>query len=276
MDQIINVYAREVFDSRGNPTVEVEVELASGGKGHGIVPSGASTGAFEAVELRDGDKDRLMGKGVLQAVKNVNELIAPELLGMDGLNQQLIDQTMLEMDGTPNKEKLGANAILAVSIAAAKAAADTLGLPLYKYLGGVNAKVLPVPMLNILNGGAHADNNVDIQEFMIMPVGAESFKEGMIQCVEIYHTLKKVLQEDNLATGVGDEGGFAPNLESNEEALQIIIRAIEKAGYKPGEEIMLALDVAASEIYDGDAKVYKLASEGVEKTSREMVDSTKN
>lgn len=272
MDTITHVYAREVFDSRGNPTIEVEVELDSGGKGLGIVPSGASTGAFEAVELRDGDNDRLFGKGVSQAVKNVNQVIAPELIGLNGLDHQLIDETMIALDETENKGKLGANAILGVSIATAKAAADTLGIPLYKYLGGVNAKDLPVPMMNILNGGAHADNNVDIQEFMIMPVGAESFKEGMVQCVEIYHTLKKVLQEENLATGVGDEGGFAPNLSSNEEALQIIIRAIEKAGYTPGSDIKLALDVAATEIYDGDSKVYKLASEGVEKTAKEMVD----
>jgi len=272
MDTITSIYAREVFDSRGNPTIEVEVELESGGRGLGIVPSGASTGAFEAVELRDGDSDRLFGKGVLQAVENVNQIIAPELVGLNGLDQQMIDETMIALDGTDNKEKLGANAILGVSIATAKAAADTLRLPLYKYLGGVNAKELPVPMMNILNGGAHADNNVDIQEFMIMPVGADSFKEGMIQCVEIYHTLKKVLQEENLATGVGDEGGFAPNLSSNEEALQIIIRAIEKAGYTPGADIKLALDVAATEIYDREAKVYKLASEGVEKTAEEMVD----
>lgn len=272
MDTITQIYAREVFDSRGNPTIEVEVELESGGRGLGIVPSGASTGAFEAVELRDGDSDRLFGKGVLQAVENVNQVIAPELIGLNGLDQQMIDETMIALDGTENKGKLGANAILGVSIATAKAAADTLGLPLYKYLGGVNAKDLPVPMLNILNGGAHADNNVDIQEFMIMPVGADSFKEGMVQCVEIYHTLKKVLQKENLATGVGDEGGFAPNLSSNEEALQIIIRAIEKAGYTPGTDIKLALDVAATEIYDGETKVYKLASEGVEKTAKEMVD----
>lgn len=272
MDTITNVYAREVFDSRGNPTIEVEVELESGGKGLGIVPSGASTGAFEAVELRDGNSDRLFGKGVLNAVDNVNKLIAPELIGLNGLDQQLIDETMIALDKTDNKGKLGANAILGVSIATAKAAADTLGIPLYKYLGGVNAKDLPVPMMNILNGGAHADNNVDIQEFMIMPVGAGSFKEGMVQCVEIYHTLKKVLQEENLATGVGDEGGFAPNLSSNEEALQIIIRAIEKAGYTPGSDIKLALDVAATEIYDGETRVYKLASEGVEKNAKEMVD----
>lgn len=272
MDTIMHIHAREVFDSRGNPTVEVEVELESGGRGLGIVPSGASTGAFEAVELRDGDKERLLGKGVLKAVENVNEILAPRLIGLDGLDQQLIDETMIELDGTENKGNIGANAILGVSIATAKAAADTLGLPLYKYLGGVNAKDLPVPMMNILNGGAHADNNVDIQEFMVMPVGASSFKEGMVQGVEIYHALKKVLQEENLATGVGDEGGFAPNLASNEEALQIIIRAIKKAGYEPGVDIKLALDVAATEIYDSEAKVYKLASEGVEKTSEQMVD----
>ncbi len=272
MDTITNIYAREVFDSRGNPTIEVEVQLQSGGRGLGIVPSGASTGAFEAVELRDGDKDRLLGKGVLKAVENVNLLIAPELFGLNGLDQQMIDETLIALDGTENKGKLGANAILGVSIATAKAAADALGLPLYKYLGGVNAKELPVPLMNILNGGAHADNNVDIQEFMIVPVGAETFKEGMTQCVEIYHTLKKVLQKEGLATGVGDEGGFAPNLSSNEEAIQIMIQAIEKAGYTPGTDIKIALDVAATEIYDSETKVYKLTSEGVEKTAEEMVD----
>ncbi|NLM04313.1 MAG: phosphopyruvate hydratase [Clostridiales bacterium] len=272
MTIITDVYAREVLDSRGNPTVEVEVYLESGVMANAIVPSGASTGAFEAVELRDGDKNRFLGKGVLKAVENVNEIIAPEIVGMDALDQIGIDQVMIELDGTPNKGKLGANAILGVSIAVARAAAETLGLPLYQYLGGVNAKELPVPMMNILNGGAHADNNVDIQEFMIMPVGAKTYREGMRMCVEIYHNLKAVLQEKGLATGVGDEGGFAPNLASNEEALQVIIEAIETAGYKPGDDIKLALDVAATEIYDEEEKVYNLAGEGVKKTVEEMVD----
>ncbi|AKL94704.1 enolase Eno [Clostridium aceticum] len=272
MTIISDVYAREVLDSRGNPTVEVEVYLESGVMGSAIVPSGASTGAFEAVELRDGDKKRFLGKGVLKAVENVNDIIAPELVGADALDQVLIDQIMMDLDGTENKGKLGANAILAVSMAVAKAAAEELGLPLFQYLGGVNAKQLPVPMMNILNGGAHADNNVDIQEFMIMPVGAESYGEGMRMCVEIYHNLKAVLKEKGLATGVGDEGGFAPNLESNEAALKIIIEAIEAAGYKPGEQIKLALDVAATEVYDEKEKVYKLSGEGVTKTAEEMVD----
>ncbi|SDK71681.1 phosphopyruvate hydratase [Natronincola ferrireducens] len=272
MTIISDVYAREVLDSRGNPTIEVEVYLESGVMGSAIVPSGASTGAFEAVELRDGDKSRFLGKGVLKAVENVNETIAPELVGLDAMDQVAIDEIMLELDGTENKGKLGANAILAVSMAVAKAAAEELGMPLFQYLGGVNAKQLPVPMMNILNGGAHADNNVDIQEFMIMPVGAETYSEGMRMCVEIYHNLKAVLKKKGLATGVGDEGGFAPNLSSNEEALQIIIEAIEAAGYKPGDEIKLALDVAATEIYDEKEKIYKLEGEGVTKTSEEMVD----
>ncbi|AOY77889.1 phosphopyruvate hydratase [Clostridium formicaceticum] len=272
MTIISDVYAREVLDSRGNPTVEVEVYLESGVMGSAIVPSGASTGAFEAVELRDGEKGRFLGKGVLKAVENVNEIIAPELVGADALDQVLIDQIMIDLDGTENKGKLGANAILAVSMAVAKAAAEELGLPLFQYLGGVNAKQLPVPMMNILNGGAHADNNVDIQEFMIMPVGAETYGEGMRMCVEIYHNLKAVLKEKGLATGVGDEGGFAPNLESNEAALKVIIEAIEAAGYKPGEQIKLALDVAATEVYDEKEKVYKLSGEGVTKTAEEMVD----
>lgn len=272
MSIINDVYAREVLDSRGNPTIEVEVYLESGAVGRTIVPSGASTGAFEAVELRDGDKNRYLGKGVQKAVDNVNDIIGPEIIGIDAVNQAAIDQIMIDLDGTPNKAKLGANAILGVSMSVAKAAAEALGLPLYQYLGGVNAKQLPVPMMNILNGGAHADNNVDIQEFMVMPVGATSFTQALRICVEIYHTLKSVLKEKGLATGVGDEGGFAPNLASNEEALQIIVEAIKKAGYIPGEEVKLALDVAATELYDENEKVYKLSGEGVTKTAAEMVD----
>ncbi|MFO7886946.1 MAG: phosphopyruvate hydratase [Eubacteriales bacterium] len=272
MTMISDIYAREILDSRGNPTVEVEVWTESGGYGRAAVPSGASTGEFEAVELRDGDKDRYLGKGVENAVANVNEIIAPELFGVDSTNQVMIDQIMIELDGTKNKSKLGANAILGVSMACAKAAADTLGLPLFQYLGGVNAKTLPVPMMNILNGGEHADNNVDIQEFMVMPVGAKSFKEALKIGAEIYHNLKKVLQEKGLGTGVGDEGGFAPNLSSNEEALKTIIEAIEKAGYKPGDDVVLALDVAASEIYDKESKKYKFAGEGKEFTVEKLVD----
>ncbi|WP_371362852.1 Enolase [Sporomusa rhizae] len=267
---IVDILAREIMDSRGNPTVEVDVLLEDGTMGRAAVPSGASTGAYEAVELRDGDKDRYMGKGVLKAVENVNEIITPEIVGMDALDQIGIDQAMLELDGTPNKGKLGANAILGVSMAVAKAAAASSGLTLYQYLGGANAKELPVPMMNILNGGKHADNNVDIQEFMILPVGAESFAEALRMGSEIYHNLKKVLGSRNLATAVGDEGGFAPNLASNEEALKIIIEAIEKAGYKPGEQVMLGLDVAATELFK-DGK-YHLEGEGVVKTSAEMVE----
>ncbi|MBU5675450.1 phosphopyruvate hydratase [Alkaliphilus sp. MSJ-5] len=272
MSIISDVYAREVLDSRGNPTVEVEVYLESGAVGRTIVPSGASTGAFEAVELRDGDKGRYLGKGVQKAVENVNEIISPEIIGLDAVDQVAIDQIMIDLDGTPNKGKLGANAILGVSMSVAKAAAEALGLPLFQYLGGVNAKQLPVPMMNILNGGAHADNNVDIQEFMIMPVGATSFTNAVRMGVEVYHNLKSVLKEKGLATGVGDEGGFAPNLASNEEALQVIVEAIKKAGYTPGEDIKLALDVAATELYDENQKVYKLSGEGVTKTAAEMVD----
>jgi len=272
MSIISDVYAREVLDSRGNPTVEVEVYLESGAVGRTIVPSGASTGAFEAVELRDGDKDRYFGKGVQKAVENVNQIIAPEIIGLDAVDQVVIDQIMIDLDGTPNKAKLGANAILGVSMSVAKAAAEALGLPLYQYLGGVNAKQLPVPMMNILNGGAHADNNVDIQEFMVMPVGATSFADAVRMCVEIYHNLKSVLKEKGLATAVGDEGGFAPNLASNEEALQVIVEAIKNSGYTPGEDVKLALDVAATELYDENEKVYKLSGEGVTKTAAEMVD----
>ncbi|RJG26520.1 phosphopyruvate hydratase [Paenibacillus thiaminolyticus] len=270
MTMIMDVYAREVLDSRGNPTVEVEVKLESGGFGHAIVPSGASTGAHEAVELRDGDKGRYLGKGVENAVKNVNEIIAPEIIGMDALDQVLIDRTMIELDGTPNKGKLGANAILAVSMAVARAAAHALDMPLYTYLGGFNAKQLPVPMMNIINGGEHADNNVDVQEFMILPVGAPNFKEALRMGAEIFHNLKSVLKGKGLNTAVGDEGGFAPNLGSNEEAIQIIIEAIEKAGYKPGEEVFLGMDVASTEFYK-DGK-YTLAGEGKSFTSAEFVD----
>jgi enolase len=270
MSTIIDVHGREVLDSRGNPTVEVEVVLASGSMGRAIVPSGASTGAFEAVELRDGDKSRFLGKGVLQAVENVNTIIAPALLDQDALDQVEIDTLLLELDGTENKGKLGANAILCVSMAVARAAADLLGLPLYRYLGGAGAHLLPVPMLNILNGGKHADNNVDIQEFMVMPVGAENFAQGLRMATEVFHHLKKVLKDRGLNTAVGDEGGFAPNLESNEAALAAIVEAIQAAGYKPGEDLVLALDVAATEIYS-DGK-YHLAGEGRSFTSRELVE----
>jgi enolase len=271
MSTIIEIYAREVLDSRGNPTVEVEVYTESGAFGRAIVPSGASTGEYEAVELRDGDKERYLGKGVMNAVNNVNENIAPELIGFDVLDQVGIDQTLIELDGTENKGKLGANAILGVSMAVAHAAADFLNVPLYMYLGGFNSKTLPVPMMNILNGGEHADNNVDIQEFMVMPVGAESFPEALRMGTEIFHSLKAVLKEKGLNTAVGDEGGFAPNLGSNEEALQTIMEAIEKAGYKPGEEVRLAMDVAASELFKKEDGKYHLSGEGVVKSSEEMV-----
>ena len=258
---IINgVIAREILDSRGNPTVEVEVHLIDGTVGRAIVPSGASTGAFEAVELRDGDKGRFLGKGVLQAVKNVEEIIAPEIIGLEATDQITIDQIMIDLDGTPNKGKLGANAILGVSLAVARAAATALGLPLYRYIGGVGSYQLPVPMMNILNGGEHADNNVDIQEFMVMPVGAKSFKDALRMGAEVFHNLKAVLQSKGLNTAVGDEGGFAPNLQSNEEAIQVIIEAIERAGYKPGEDAFIALDVAATEMFK-DGK-YHLTGEG--------------
>jgi len=270
MTIISDIYAREVLDSRGNPTVEVEVLLESGAQGRAIVPSGASTGAYEAVELRDGDKSRYLGKGVLQAVRNVNEIIAPEIIGWDALDQVGIDKRMIELDGTPNKGKLGANAILAVSMAVARAAAEAVGVPLYVYLGGFNAKTLPVPMMNILNGGAHADNNVDIQEFMVLPVGAPSFKEALRTGAEIFHSLKSVLKSKGLNTAVGDEGGFAPNLASNEEALATIIEAIEKAGYKPGVDVMLGMDVASTEFFK-DGK-YHLEGEGRSFTSAEFVD----
>jgi enolase len=270
MSIITDIFAREIMDSRGNPTVEVDVVLEDGIVGRAAVPSGASTGMFEAVELRDGDKGRYLGKGVLKAVANVNEIIAPEIVGMEVIDQIGIDRAMIALDGTPNKAKLGANAILGVSMAVAKAAASVLGISLYQYLGGFNAKQLPVPMMNILNGGQHADNNVDIQEFMVMPVGAGSFAEALRMGAEVYHNLKKVLHDRKLATAIGDEGGFAPNLASNEEALQVIMAAIEKAGYKPGEQIALALDVASSEMFK-DGK-YHLDGEGLVKTPAEMVE----
>ena len=272
MSVIESVYAREVLDSRGNPTVEVEVALESGAEGRAIVPSGASTGAFEAVELRDGDKSRYLGKGTQNAVNNVNTIIAPELEGLDAFDQPGIDGLLLELDGTPNKGKLGANAILGVSMAVARAAANELGLPLFQYIGGVNAKQLPVPMMNILNGGEHADNNVDVQEFMILPVGAPCFKEGLRMGAEVFHALKKVLGEKGLACGVGDEGGFAPNLGSNREALELIVEAIKAAGYEPGKDVMLGLDVAATEMYDKETKLYDLKHEGKKLTAEQMVD----
>jgi len=273
MPFIKEVYAREVLDSRGNPTVEVEVYTESEGFGRAMVPSGASTGAYEAVELRDNDKSRYLGKGVLTAVDNVNEIIAPEIIGMNVFDQIGIDQLMIELDGTPNKAKLGANAILGVSMAVAKAAADLAGLSFYNYLGGFNAKVLPTPMMNILNGGSHADNNVDFQEFMIMPVGAPTFKEALRMGAEVFHNLKKVLMDRKLNTGVGDEGGFAPNLKSNEEAIQVILEAIKKAGFEPGKDVFLALDVASSEFYDSESETYVLAGEGNKKLdSKGLVD----
>lgn len=276
--EIVDVFAREVLDSRANPTVEVEVVVEDGYIGRAIVPSGASTGELEAIELRDGDKNRYLGKGVLKAVDNVNNIIAEELIGMNALDQASIDKVMIELDGTNNKSKLGANAILGVSMAVAKAAATALGVPLYQYLGGFNAKTIPVPMMNILNGGAHADNTVDLQEFMIMPVGAPDFKEALRMCVEVYHTLKKVLAERGLATSVGDEGGFAPDLATAEDVLSLIVESITKAGYKPGEEIAIALDSAASELYNTeDGKYYfpgesKMKGSQVVRTSAEMVD----
>lgn len=270
MTIISDVYAREVLDSRGNPTVEVEVYLESGAIGRAIVPSGASTGAHEAVELRDEDKNRYVGKGVLKAVENVNEKIAPEVIGMDALDQLGIDKAMIALDGTHNKGNLGANAILAVSMAVARAAADALDLPLYVYLGGFNAKQLPVPMMNIVNGGAHADNNVDVQEFMVLPVGAPTFKEALRMGAEIFHSLKSVLKGKGLNTAVGDEGGFAPNFTSNEDALSSIMEAIEKAGYKPGEDVLLGMDVASTEFFK-DGK-YHLEGEGKSFTPAEFVD----
>ncbi|RAP28453.1 Enolase [Brevibacillus laterosporus] len=266
---ITDIYAREILDSRGNPTLEVEVYLEDGSMGRAAVPSGASTGAHEAVELRDGDKARYLGKGVTNAVANVNDIIAPELIGMDATDQVGIDMTMIALDGTPNKAKLGANAILGVSMAAARAAATSLGVSLYNYMGGFNAKTLPVPMMNILNGGEHADNTVDIQEFMVMPVNAPSFKEALRMGSEIFHSLKKVLHDKGLNTAVGDEGGFAPNLKSNEEAITTILEAIKAAGYEAGKDVFIALDVAATEMFK-DGK-YHFTGEGVVKTTEEMV-----
>ena len=271
MPYITDVYAREVLDSRGNPTVEVEVYTESGAFGRAIVPSGASTGEHEAVELRDGDKSRYLGKGVSKAVENVNDVIAPELIGFDVTAQILIDKTMIELDGTANKGKLGANAILGVSMACAKAAADFYGIPLYQYFGGFNAHQLPTPMMNILNGGAHADWCIDIQEIMIMPVGADSFKEAIRMGAEVFHNLKVVLKGMGLNTAVGDEGGYAPKLPSNEAAFGAVIQAIEKAGYVPGKDIMLAMDVASSEFYNEETNKYDLKSEGKSLTAEEMV-----
>jgi enolase len=267
---ISEIYAREILDSRGNPTVEVETVLDCGAIGRAAVPSGASTGAFEAVELRDDDKDRYMGKGVLVAIDNVNEVIAAELEGMDAINQREIDNLMIDLDGTENKAKLGANAILGVSLSIAKAAAIALDIPLYKYIGGVNSHVLPSPMMNILNGGKHADNTVDLQEFMIMPLGATSFAEALRMSAEVFHTLKSVLKKDGMSTSVGDEGGFAPNLKTNEDAVKYIMKAIAEAGFKPGIDIYIALDPAATELYKGGK--YHLAGEGKVLSSAEMVD----
>ena len=274
---IEEVKALEILDSRGNPTVQVEVITADGSSGVAMVPSGASTGSFEAVELRDGDKSRYLGKGVTKAVANVNEKIAPKIEGMNVFDQVEIDKALIEIDGTDNKGKLGANATLGVSLAVARAAANALGMSLYKYIGGVNAKTLPIPMMNILNGGKHADNTVNIQEFMIMPIGAKSFTECLRMAAEIYHTLKKVLKSKGLATGVGDEGGFAPNLSSDEEALKLIVEAIEKAGFKPGKDVVLALDVASTEMYDEAKKIGKEGSYYFWKTEQlksvdEMID----
>ena len=272
MSEILDVYGREVLDSRGNPTVEVEVVLEDGSFGRAMVPSGASTGAFEAVELRDGDKDRYMGKGVTTAVDHVNKELADAAIGMDAFDQRALDAALIEADGTSNKGNLGANAILGVSLAVARAAAQSTGLELYQYLGGVNGHLLPTPMMNILNGGVHADNNVDFQEFMIMPVGAPTFTEGLRWCAEVYHTLKSVLKESGHSTGVGDEGGFAPDLANNEEPLQYIVKAIEAAGYKPGDDFMIAMDPATTECYDAERGVYVLAGEGRELTTDEMID----
>ncbi|WP_238948263.1 phosphopyruvate hydratase [Clostridium sp. YIM B02569] len=268
--EIVDVVARQILDSRCFPTVEVEIYLEDGTIGRAAVPSGASTGMYEAVELRDGDKDKFLGKGVLNAIRNVNEIIAEELIGCNVFEQTYIDKMLIELDGTNNKSKLGANAILGVSLAVANAAANSLDMPLYRYIGGVNSKVLPVPMMNILNGGSHADNSVDLQEFMIMPAGSPTFSEALRMCAEVYHTLKKILNDKGYSTGIGDEGGFAPNLKSNQEALDVIIEAIGKAGYKAGEEIFIAIDAASSEYYK-DGK-YVLEHEGRTLTSAEMVD----
>ncbi|MDK2906765.1 MAG: enolase [Petrotoga sp.] len=269
-DEIVSVKAREVLDSRGNPTVEAEVTLSTGVTGSAIVPSGASTGKFEALELRDGNKDYYMGKGVTKAVNNVNNIIEQEVVGLNAFDQVNVDRVMLDLDGTENKENLGANAILAVSMAVARAAANSLGLPLYKYLGGVNAKVLPVPMMNIVNGGQHADNNLDIQEFMIMPAGFNSFKDALRAGAEVFHNLKNILKKEGHITSVGDEGGFAPNLSSNEEAIKYIIRAIQAAGYEPGKQIFIAMDAAASEFYNEETKKYSV--DGKEMSASELAD----
>ena len=272
MSEIIRVKGREVLDSRGNPTVEVEVELANGVTASAIVPSGASTGVHEALELRDGDKERYLGKGVTKAVENI-EKIAAEIIGMNALDQRMIDETMIGLDDTENKTNLGANAMLGVSMAVARAAAKSLDLPLYRYIGGLRSDTLPVPMCNILNGGQHADNTVDSQEFMVMPVGADSFKEGLRMVAEVFHSLKKLLKSNGFSTGVGDEGGFAPDLASDEDALQVIMAAIEKAGYVPGRDVVLALDVAASELYDANKELYEFKKSGAKsKTRVEMVE----
>jgi len=274
---ITDVWAREILDSRGNPTVEVELTLEDGTVGRAAIPSGASTGENEAVELRDGDKARYLGKGVLKAVENVNEVLSEEVVGFDALDQVGIDKMMIQLDGTPTKSKLGANAILGVSLASAKAAAASLGLPLYRYIGGTNARVLPVPMMNIMNGGKHADNNVDFQEFMVLPVDAPSFAEGLRMGVEVFHSLKSVLHKKGYSTAVGDEGGFAPNLKSNEEALEVILEAIEKANYKAGEQVYIGLDPAASEFYDTGKKKYLFSkSDKSEKSSEQMVKYWEN
>jgi enolase len=272
MSNIFNIQAREILDSRGNPTVEVDVQLESGAFGRAAVPSGASTGEHEAVELRDGDKNRYLGKGVSKAVENVNGIISEKIIGMDALNQVELDENLIQLDGTPNKSKLGANAILGVSMAVARAAAQYVDLPLYQYIGGVGTRILPVPCMNVINGGSHADNNVDLQEYMIAAIGASSYKEAYRMSAEVYHQLKKVLNNKGYATGVGDEGGFAPNLKSNEEAVQIILKAIEGAGYKPAEDFYLCLDPAASEFYDSAKKQYVLTSENKKLTPAEMAD----
>ena len=272
MSTIIDIRSREILDSRGNPTVEVEVLTEDGYFGRAAVPSGASTGKYEAVELRDGDKDRYLGKGVLNACNHIEEIFKDEIIGLDVFDQVFIDQTMIEMDGTPNKSKLGANAILGVSLAVAKAAAEAAGLPLYRYLGGVNAHVLPVPMMNIINGGSHADNSIDFQEFMIMPVGAETFSSGLRMGVEVFHHLKAVLKKKGYSTNVGDEGGFAPNLKSNVEAVEIVLQAIEAAGYRPGEDVVIAMDAASSEFYLEDEGMYHFhKSSGEKLSSSDMV-----
>jgi enolase len=269
MSFITNIHARQILDSRGNPTVEVDLHTSDGSMGRAAVPSGASTGKHEAVELRDGDKKKYLGKGVLKAVNNINDKLAEELYGIEVTNQREIDELMLEIDGTANKSKMGANATLAVSMAAAKAAAQTTGLPLYRYVGGANAKTLPVPMMNILNGGAHADNKIDFQEFMVVPTGASTFSEGLRWGVEIFHSLKNVLKEKGYSTNVGDEGGFAPDIKSNEEAIETVLKAIEKAGYKPGEQVGIAMDAAISELWDAKAKKYHFHKSGGAKMSSE-------